>query len=581
LIVSDDLVVGDDLGVTGLVTIGETLAVTGVVTANAGVVVDNFTLDGTTLALSSGDFTVDVAGDIRLNADGGQIHFEDAGVAYGLVQNSSSSFLIEARVQDKDILFAGNDGGSSITALQLDMSNAGAATFNGRVTADAGIDIDNIIIDGSTITSNTHLNLDIVGDLRIDVDGAEIIFKDGGVQFGEIYKSGNDLRLESNISDGNLVFTGNDGGTGVVALTLDMSEAGTAIFNHDIKLAANAILDCAGNLRLDAESASIFFQTAGSVYGGISESSGDFVFKSDQNDKDILFKGVDGGSTITALTLDMSDAGTAIFNNKIAIGGSPAATDAALTLVALGPAIMFHDSTAGEADAAIFVDAGNISFKNGANGNNVSDLSTRVVLDNSGRLLAGGITSTRSAAGGAKFQVSQANNNWISFIENTIGSGAVFCQKLEFSGSAPNNTSSVFIQATDTGAERWKVFSNGNVVNVNNSYGAISDVKLKENIVDAASQWDDIKALTVRKYSMKADNLDAPNRLGVIAQEVETAGMGGLVFESPDRDRDNNDLGTVTKQVNYSILYMKAVKALQEAMTRIETLETKVAALEG
>ena len=126
-----------------------------------------------------------------------------------------------------------------------------------------------------------------------------------------------------------------------------------------------------------------------------------------------------------------------------------------------------------------------------------------------------------------------------------------------------------------------QIKSNGDVVNVNNSYGAISDEKLKENIVDSGSQWDDIKALRVRKYSLKADELDAPNKLGVVAQEVEAAGMGGLVAESPDLDNDNNDLGTVTKSVNYSILYMKAVKALQEAMERIETLEAKVQALEN
>jgi hypothetical protein len=51
--------------------------------------------------------------------------------------------------------------------------------------------------------------------------------------------------------------------------------------------------------------------------------------------------------------------------------------------------------------------------------------------------------------------------------------------------------------------------------------------------------------------------------------------------ESPDRDEDGNDLGTVTKSVNYSVLYMKAVKALQEAIERIEQLEAKVAALES
>ena len=80
---------------------------------------------------------------------------------------------------------------------------------------------------------------------------------------------------------------------------------------------------------------------------------------------------------------------------------------------------------------------------------------------------------------------------------------------------------------------------------------------------------------------MKADELDAPNRLGVIAQEVEAAGMSGLVLENIDRDEDMHDLGTVTKTVNYSILYMKAVKALQEAMTRIETLETQNASFEA
>jgi trimeric autotransporter adhesin len=80
---------------------------------------------------------------------------------------------------------------------------------------------------------------------------------------------------------------------------------------------------------------------------------------------------------------------------------------------------------------------------------------------------------------------------------------------------------------------RYYVHDSGNVYNVNNSYGGISDVKLKENIIDSGSQWDDIKALRVRKYSMKADSLDAPNMLGVIAQELEAAGMGGLVIRKP------------------------------------------------
>ena len=69
--------------------------------------------------------------------------------------------------------------------------------------------------------------------------------------------------------------------------------------------------------------------------------------------------------------------------------------------------------------------------------------------------------------------------------------------------------------------------------------------------------------------------------LGVVAQEVESAGMSGLVSTSPDQDMEGNTLETETKSVKYSVLYMKAVKALQEAMTRIETLEAKVSALES
>jgi hypothetical protein len=122
------------------------------------------------------------------------------------------------------------------------------------------------------------------------------------------------------------------------------------------------------------------------------------------------------------------------------------------------------------------------------------------------------------------------------------------------------------------------VFTNGNAVNTNNSYGAISDLKLKENVVDAGSQWDDLKALQVRKYNFKEGQTHT--QIGLVAQEAELVSPG-LVSESPDRDAEGNDLGTVTKSVNYSVLYMKAVKALQEAMERIEQLETEMAAVKA
>ena len=137
--------------------------------------------------------------------------------------------------------------------------------------------------------------------------------------------------------------------------------------------------------------------------------------------------------------------------------------------------------------------------------------------------------------------------------------------------------------ATDNtnGTVCFVVRQDGDVENTNNSYGSLSDVKLKENIVDANSQWSDIKSLQVRNYNFKkSTGFDTHTQIGVVAQEVETVSPG-LVSESPDTDGEGNDLGTTTKSVNYSVLYMKAVKALQEAMERIESLETRIAALES
>ena len=132
---------------------------------------------------------------------------------------------------------------------------------------------------------------------------------------------------------------------------------------------------------------------------------------------------------------------------------------------------------------------------------------------------------------------------------------------------------------TSSGTISIQVKANGNVQNTNNSYGALSDIKLKENIVDANSQWNDLKALRVRNYNLKEEtNQQTHTQIGLVAQEAELVSPG-LVYESPDRDEEGNDLGTVTKSVNYSVLYMKAVKALQEAMERIEQLETSNADL--
>ena len=168
-----------------------------------------------------------------------------------------------------------------------------------------------------------------------------------------------------------------------------------------------------------------------------------------------------------------------------------------------------------------------------------------------------------------------------------------------------NDTSYRFLTMQRRGyVQVFRVTDAGDVDNYNNSYGSLSDQRLKTDITDSSSQWDDIKAIKVKKFKMGFGG-DDNTKLGVIAQEVEAAGMTGLVkerdaneyeikhnsvfgslYEDGDDIPEGKKVGEIkenkekVKEVKYSILYMKAIKALQEAMAKIETLETKVKALE-
>tara|TARA_R110002124_G_scaffold62581_1_gene170998 strand:- start:107 stop:1234 length:1128 start_codon:yes stop_codon:yes gene_type:complete len=118
-------------------------------------------------------------------------------------------------------------------------------------------------------------------------------------------------------SDKDIIFKGIDGGAGFTALTLDMSNAGFATFNNGITLKNDLYINNADGSA-----------TAGYLYND----SDNFIVRSWSQDKDIIFKGNDGGSTITALTFDMSEAGAATFNKKIILSGSTGATNGVTAL---------------------------------------------------------------------------------------------------------------------------------------------------------------------------------------------------------------------------------------------------------
>ena len=257
-----------------------TLNSSGVLDVDGGITVDNITIDGTEIDLSSGDLTLDVAGDITIDAGGEHVRFKDDGTEIGNLDMGSQNLNIRATVSDKDIQFLVNDDGSEVTALLLDGSDAGTATFNHDVRVGdnsffiggAGDDItmSSDGTNGTITTGNGNFTVDSEGDIILDANGADIIFKDDGTEIARFTHSASDLKIDS-----------------------------------------------AGDIIFDSAGADFIFADDGTSIGTVFNSSSDFVIKSLVNDKDVIIQGKDGSSTITALTLDMSAAGAATFNDNV------------------------------------------------------------------------------------------------------------------------------------------------------------------------------------------------------------------------------------------------------------------------
>jgi hypothetical protein len=163
-------------------------------------------------------------------------------------------------------------------------------------------------------------------------------------------------------------------------------------------------------------------------------------------------------------------------------------------------------------------------------------------------------------------------------------------------GSNCNNTSAYHYIAATGGADRVYIFGNGNIQNQNNSYGGISDIKLKENIEDASPKLDDLLKVKVRNYNLIGEET---KQIGVIAQELEEIFPAMIDefedfedVEVPQLDEEGNEVlneegevvttnekvskGTTTKSVKYSVFVPMLIKAIQEQQEQINSLKNQI-----
>ena len=171
-----------------------------------------------------------------------------------------------------------------------------------------------------------------------------------------------------------------------------------------------------------------------------------------------------------------------------------------------------------------------------------------------------------SAQGTEKFRADVASGS-TEVARITCGDGGYASNMLVMNAARVANASFSFQGGYANSVVQYTILGNGNMQNVNNSYGATSDAKLKENITDATPKLADLLKVRIRNYNLKSDSSN--KQIGVIAQELETI-FPALVEETQDKDEAGVLLGTTTKAVKYSVFVPMLIKALQELNAKFE-----------
>ncbi|ANS05062.1 cadherin [uncultured Mediterranean phage] len=256
---------------------------------------------------------IESAGGITLDAGtaGSGIIYEDDGTEMMRIHNSSSDVILESKVSDKDIIFKVNDGGSATEVFRVDGDVSALLVASGKELrfADSGEKISGNGTD-LTLNSGADINLTATTDVNIP-SGVGVTFGDDGEK---IEGDGTDLTIASSAKI-NLTATSDVHIPNNVGIVFGGDSEKIEGDGTDLTISANNLtVDAAADINLDAGGADVNFKDDGTTILSFTNSSSDAVITAGVQDKDIIFKGDDGGAAVTSLTLDMSNAGAAIFS---------------------------------------------------------------------------------------------------------------------------------------------------------------------------------------------------------------------------------------------------------------------------
>ena len=547
--------------------------------------------------------TLDSTGYIALNADGdGTVIFEDASLQYGVIENSSSDFVFRAGVQDKDIVFKGNDGGSTITAMTIDISEGGNVGIGASPDSASRLLVDHdqnaytrILVKntdtGSAAQSVTHYETDVgsftcgaVSDAH-SLDGAAllwhvpnknmvfatnntqrmIIASDGKVGINctpaEKFNVNGDTRLDGKLGIGKSPQSGYEfdleaaSGNANMRLKAAASNQGVRVAldahsgdNCEIEFLSSGVSQCA--IRSDEVDAGLMFKVGGT--GGAAKKDAFIIANTG-------FVGINVSSPQKMLHIEKNDT-----DCMIILDTSNSASDKQICFA--------EDYVDGNESGGDYWGVG-VDASEGPDFVIAFDADSQASMggdDDKMRISSGGCvsvgTSTHGDVGDATGIVIQGGSSQTSMkfqvkdTDTTVDSNNVIGQ-MSFSGD-DNADAGKFFEFADSGGVIGSISANGAG---NTAFNDSSDERLKKDIEDVSdSLLDEINKIKVRKFQWI--HRPANFHIGLIAQELEK-----IVPKAVNKGGD--DPKKKPYSVSYTSLVPYLIKAVQELSAKVTALE--------
>jgi len=551
------------------------------------------------------------------NSNGFTYHTRDGGEVLRVNRKSSDGAIISLHKDgsvvgsignNTDFYIASQDGcGLRFTNNQvLPCSESGATQTTSRDLGSHGARFRDLYLSDAIRNGSGDITLDASGVINLDADGADIKFKDGGTEFGRVYKQSTaNMAFYTPQNDADMLFQGVDGGSTITALTLDMSEAGAATFNGAVNIP--------GFITHVGDSNSFFGFPSGDEYrlelAGVERMTMNgtgTTFNEDGADRDFRVE-TDGNSHMLFV-----DGGT----NGVGINGTPLINFAASSYGHL----VFGNAYA--TDGAGDIKNSGISWPSAANGNQV--ISSLINASQDGNYGAIMQFHTRNTGGGnlvermrisqdelvindasanLDFRVESNNNTHALFVDANGGSGGDILFGVSSRGGMYNGTgangvaieslgdqgTTLVVQSSTNSCmylsnpsgnsnDNFIIFSDaGSTVgqisgtSSGTTYSTTSDRRLKDNIEpisDATDKLMDMKPVT----HTWIDNPDEPQVHGFIAQEMQE-----VIPEAVSGDAESDEM----MSMDYGRITPVIVAALQDALKEIKELKTRIDELEN